>query len=133
MNNSLSTFNSTIVKNKAVKILKKPYGHIKVSKLKAQEPPPQTELIKQEVFKKWPNTSLVDVLKEADMFVDFLSEFSPSGPKEGLDELTLKKRLLLAILAYGTNTGLKGISRVSQDIGNNPLSLCDISHSVLFG
>ena len=123
LNNSLSNFNSTIVKNKTVKILKRPYGHIKVSKLKAQSPPPQTELIKQEVFERWPNTSLVDVLKEADMFVDFLSEFSPSGPKEGLDELTLKKRLLLAILAYGTNTGLKGISA-----GNNEVSYQDLKH-----
>ncbi len=112
----LTMFNADIPKNSTVKLLKKPSGHIKLTPLKEQELPPQLESIKQEVFKRWPNTSLLDVLKETDIFVDFLSKFTASGPKVGLDEETLKTRLLLAIVGYGTNTGLKSMSAGNEDV-----------------
>lgn len=117
----LNDFNTSLPKNNHVQILKK--GHIKVSKLLEQPPPLQLETIKQEVFKRWPNTSLLDVLKETDLFVDFLQAFTPSGPKEGLDQETLKKRLLLIILGYGTNTGLKSVS-----IGNEGITYQNLKH-----
>ncbi|MCH9763114.1 MAG: Tn3 family transposase [Gammaproteobacteria bacterium] len=121
LNKHLNDFNTGIPKNKSVQILKK--GHIKVAKLLEQPPPLQLEAIKQEVFKRWPNTSLLDVLKETDLFVDFLQAFTPSGPKEGLDKETLKKRLLLIILGYGTNTGLKSVS-----VGNEGITYQDLKH-----
>ncbi|HAU0368096.1 TPA: Tn3 family transposase [Legionella pneumophila] len=117
----LNDFNTRLPKNNTVQILKK--GHIKVSKLLEQPPPLQLEAIKQEVFKRWPNTSLLDVLKETDLFVDYLQAFTPSGPKEGLDKETLKKRLLLIILGYGTNTGLKSVS-----VGNEGITYQDLKH-----
>ncbi len=117
----LTDFNAGLPKNNTVQILKK--GHIKVAKLLEQSPPPQLEAIKQEVFKRWPNTSLLDVLKETDLFVDFLQAFTPSGPKEGLDKASLKKRLLLIILGYGTNTGLKSVST-----GNEGITYQDLKH-----
>lgn len=117
----LNNFNAGLPKNNTVQILKK--GHIKVTKLLEQPPPLQLEAIKQEVFKRWPNTSLLDVLKETDLFVDFLQAFTPSGPKEGLDKDELKKRLLLIILGYGTNTGLKSVS-----IGNEGITYQDLKH-----
>lgn len=117
----LNNFKMGIPKNNHVQILKK--GHIKVTKLLEQPPPLQLEAIKQEVFKRWPNTSLLDVLKETDLFVDFLQAFTPSGPKEGLDKETLKKRLLLIILGYGTNTGLKSVS-----VGNEGITYQDLKH-----
>ena len=117
----LNKFNMGMPKNNHVQILKK--GHIKVTKLLEQPPPLQLEAIKQEVFKRWPNTSLLDVLKETDLFVDFLQAFTPSGPKEGLDKETLKKRLLLIILGYGTNTGLKSVS-----VGNEGITYQDLKH-----
>ena len=55
-----------------VKILKKPKGHIKLTKLTEQPKPPQLDLIKQEVFRKWPAVSLLDILKETDLFVNFI-------------------------------------------------------------
>jgi hypothetical protein len=55
---SLSSLSSTLPKNQHVQILKKPRGHVKVAKLSQQEPPKQLELIKSEVFKRWPCTSL---------------------------------------------------------------------------
>jgi len=116
LNKNLTSFNKELPKNTTVSVLKKPLGHIKVAKLVEQPPPPQLESIKQEIFKRWPNTSLLDVLKETNLFVDFMKAFTPSGPKEGLDLETLKKRLLLVILGYGTNTGLKSVSAGKDDV-----------------
>ena len=65
----------------------------------------------------------MDVLKETDLFVDFIKAFTPSGPKEGLDVETIKKRLLLVILGYGTNTGLKSVSA-----GNDDVTYQDLKH-----
>jgi len=123
LNKNLTLFNKELPKNSTVSILKKPLGHIKVAKLVEQPPPLQLESIKQEIFKRWPNTSLLDILKETDLFVDFIKEFTPSGPKEGLDLETLKKRLLLVILGYGTNTGLKSVSA-----GNDDVTYQDLKH-----
>ena len=116
---SLNTFNADLPKNKHVQILKKPKGHIKVAKIKAQEPPKKLELIKAEVCKRWPSTNLLDVLKETDFFVNFLDNFVVSGSKVVLDKESIRKRLLLAILGYGTNTGLK--SMCSDDISYQDL------------
>ncbi len=112
----LQEFDSSLPQNKMVKILKKPKGHIKLAKLPEQPKPPQLDLIKQEVFKKWPAVSLLDILKETDLFVNFIDDFIPSGPKEGMNKETIRKRLLLAILGYGTNTGLKSMSNSNEDV-----------------
>lgn len=119
----LSAFNNNLPYNTMVQILKKPLGHIKATPLKEQPSPPQLEIIKQEVFKRWPDTSLLDVLKETDLFVNFIGTFVPSGPKEGLDKEALRERLLLIILGYGTNTGLKSMSS-----GNGSVTYQDLQH-----
>lgn len=112
----LKTFNRELPYNKDVKVLLKPKGHIKLSKPEKQPITPQLEVIKSEICKRWPSTSLLDVLKETDLFVEFIQDFIASGPKEGLNKDTLRKRLLLVILGYGTNTGLKGISKGNEDV-----------------
>jgi TnpA family transposase len=123
LHNHLKRFNEGLPKNNKVQILKKTSAHIKVAKLVEQPPPLFLEKIKQEVFHRWGDISLLDILKEVDLFVDFLSSFTPSGPKEGLDKETLKKRLLLIILGYGTNTGLKSVS-----LGNKDITYQDLKH-----
>ncbi|AIL13645.1 hypothetical protein IM40_09370 (plasmid) [Candidatus Paracaedimonas acanthamoebae] len=119
----LFSFNNNLPKNNTVQILKKPLGHLKVTPLKPQPAPFQLESIKKEVFRRWPNISLLDILKETDLFVNFIDSFVPSGPKEGLDKTTLKERLLLIILGYGTNTGLKSMSS-----GNGNVTYQELLH-----
>jgi TnpA family transposase len=120
---ALKGFNENLPKNEHVQLLKRSYGHIKIASLEEQPPPPQLEKIKQMVFKKWPNTNLLDVLKETELFVNFLDDFTASGPKEGLDKEVLRKRLLLVIMGYGTNAGLKNISA-----GHEGLTYQDLKH-----
>jgi len=54
---------------------------------------------------------LLDILKEADLRIGFTGEFTPVGTREALDRDVLRQRLLLAIYAYGTNTGLRRIAQ----------------------
>lgn len=112
---SLKQLNSHLPKSKKVAILKKPAGYIRVAKLKEKEPLEQVEKIKQEIFKRWPSISLLDVLKETNRYTKFLKELSPSGVKEAIPAEILQKRLLLSILGCGTNAGLKSMSISNKD------------------
>lgn len=116
---SLILLNQNLSKNQYVQILKKPKGYIKIDKIKEQDPPKQLELIKEEVCKRWPSTNLLDILKETDFFVNFIDDFVVSGSKVALDKETIRKRLLLAILGHGTNTGLK--SMCNEDVSYQDL------------
>ena len=106
----LSHFNNNISKDSLVDIVTKSKVSIKVSKLKERIPPPNLEKIKKEVFARWGSTDLSDVVKETDFLVNFIDCFIPSTSREVLDKDSIRRRLLLVILGYGTNTGLKSIS-----------------------
>ncbi len=66
--------------------------------------------LKAEVGQRWPMTSLLDILKEADLRIRFTEVFTSSATREQLDSATLQKRLLLCLYGLGTNTGLKRVS-----------------------
>ena len=52
-------------------------------------------------------TSLLDILKETDLRVDFTQHFRGPTAREMLDQATLQYRILLCLYGLGTNTGLK--------------------------
>ncbi len=116
MKGALRTFNSGIPANKDVKILAKQGGYISLSPLTEQPAPPHLDLIKKQLIDRWPTTGLLDVLKETDARARFLSFFTSTASREYLEPETLKKRLLLCIFAYGTNTGLKRISASNPEV-----------------
>ena len=116
---NLNKFNKTYTDNDSVEIIKKPEVHIKLTPLKEQEKPTFLENIKKEVYEKFPNTSLLDILKECDDLVGFTNKFIPSGSKEALPKDIIRKRILLSILGCGTNVGLKNISIENENNENN--------------
>ncbi len=67
-------------------------------------------ILKGEINRLWYKTSLLDILKETDLRVDFTRKFKSMGTREILDRETLQKRLLLCLFGMGTNTGLKRIN-----------------------
>jgi TnpA family transposase len=83
---------------------------IRLSPLTALPDPPNLIRLKLELSRRWPATSLLDMLKEVDLRIRFTEQFVTSGAREHLDRLTLQKRLLLCLYALGTNTGLKRMS-----------------------
>lgn len=66
--------------------------------------------LKGEINHIWHQTSLLDILKETDLRVDFTRNFKSMGTREIIDRETLQKRLLLCLYGMGTNTGLKRIN-----------------------
>jgi hypothetical protein len=70
----------------------------------------------EELSRRWPMTSLLDILKETDLRVGFTSHFRSVSSRETLDRATLQRRLLLCLYGLGTNAGLKRLSTSnSQD------------------
>ncbi len=125
---ALAMLNSGMPKNDKVKIIfkikkGKQKSWISLTPLTAQPDPVNIERLKAEILQQWPMTSLLDVLKEVDMFVDITSCFKSIATREILDKETLQKRLLLCLFSIGTNTGL---SRISS--GNPGISYDDLRY-----
>jgi TnpA family transposase len=107
MTKELMNLNKRIVKNKKVKILEKyKKGWIQLTPLDEQSEPENLKKIQKEIYKRWKHTSLLDVLKETDLRLDFVSKFSTVGTKEVLAKDILQRRLLTCLFALGTNTGI---------------------------
>ncbi len=98
-------------RNKGVAIVGKGNkGLIRLSPFDAAPEPINIKQLKGEINRLWHKTSLLDILKETDLRVDFTSKFKSMGTREILDRETLQKRLLLCLFGMGTNTGLKRIN-----------------------
>ena len=85
-------------------------GLIRLSPFDALPDPINLRQLKGEINRLWHKTSLLDILKETDLRVDFTRKFKSMGTREILDRDTLQKRLLLCLFGMGTNTGLKRIN-----------------------
>ena len=121
LSSGMISFNEGIPKNKKVKILDKKNGWISVSPLDKQTEPVNILRLKSELVQKWPMTSLLDVLKEADLRIGFTDSFKSFASREVLERDVLQKRLLLCLYGLGTNTGLKRVSDGTPDIDYHEL------------
>lgn len=121
LSSNLITLNEGILKNKKVKILDKKNGWISVTPLDKQAEPLNILRLKSELVQKWPMTSLLDVLKEADLRIAFTDSFKSLASREVLDKDVLQKRLLLCLYGLGTNTGLKRVSDGTPNIDYHEL------------
>ena len=100
---------------KAKIILKKDGSRISISPFDPQVEPENLTMLKQEITDRWSGTSLVDVLKETDLRVDF-TQFLRSGTERShMEKATLQRRLLLCLFGLGTNTGIKSMASGPED------------------
>ncbi len=102
---ALTELNETIKTNDQVKITAT--GKIKLTPLKPQVTPANLEKLGDELEQRWPQTSILDVFKEAELRTGFTDEFSSVGTREVLDRATVRKRLILSLHGIGTNAGIK--------------------------
>jgi len=111
MHQALTSFNHLLPDiSDQVRLLEKKGGWISLSPLPPQEEPRNLGQLKTEISRRWPMTSLLDILKEMDLRVDCTRHFKSPASRETLDRDILRKRLLLSLYAMGTNTRIKRIS-----------------------
>lgn len=110
MEEALELLNKTLPKNPHVQLRDKGKKRIVLSPLPAQPEPRHLVELKAELMRRWPMTSLLDVLKETDLRVGFTELFKSLASREHLDRSTLQRRLLLCLFGLGTNTGLKRVA-----------------------
>jgi TnpA family transposase len=109
MTDALTMLDKGMPKNTKVKIQEKNNGWIKVSPLEAQPEPINILHLKREIDQRWFMTSLLDILKEADLRIGFTNHFKNTGVRSNLERDILQRRLLLCLYGLGSNTGLKRI------------------------
>ena len=111
MESGLEKLDKRMPRNKSVAIVSKgDKSLIRLSPFDALPDPINLKQLKGEINRLWHKTSLLDILKETDLRVDFTRNFKSMGTREILDRETLQKRLLLCLFGMGTNTGLKRIN-----------------------
>ena len=115
MRAELEALDQTLPKNPSVRVSEAKNGWISLSPLPAQPKPPNLGSLRADVAARWPMTSLLDILKEADLRTDFTGLFTTSATREALPKEVLRKRLLLCLYGLGTNTGLKRVGAGDPD------------------
>ena len=71
MREELGALDRTVLSNPDVSILEKAGGWIKLSPLLPQPEPTNLVALKEEITRRWPMTSLLDILKETDLRVEY--------------------------------------------------------------
>jgi TnpA family transposase len=109
MEDSLSRFHDGLPKNPKVTLREQGKNRIKLSPLEPQPEPAHIVRLKAELMRRWPMTSLLDVLKETDLRVGFSDAFHSVASRDVLDRRLLQPRLLRCLYGLGTNAGLKRV------------------------
>lgn len=122
MGEALESFDRTLPTNSWVHITeRKGKKRIHLSPLIAQAEPISLTRIRLELVRRWPMTSLLDILKEADLSIGFTDCFHSTASRENLERSQLQRRLLLCLFGLGTNTGLKRIAAGDHGVGLDEL------------
>jgi hypothetical protein len=114
---NLQMLNNHILTDTKVRIVRNKNGsRISISPFAPQTDPENLALLKQEVNLRWAGTSLLDVLKETDLRVNFSQCLKSGTERFHMDKATLRRRLLLCLFGLGTNAGIKSMeSRPADD------------------
>jgi len=72
---ALERLDANLPRNPKVRLRESGKHHIAVTPLDPQPEPPQLRRLKTEIGRRWPMTSLLDVLKETDLRVGFTDAF----------------------------------------------------------
>ena len=96
---ALQTLDDALPSNHLVRITPKKGGQITVMPLEPQPEPPNLMAVKTEITGTWPMTSLLDMVKEADLRLNFADALKSPTAYESLDRSLLRPRLLCAFTA----------------------------------
>ena len=106
----LGALNDALPKLGWLSIAERRSGAIKLTPLDAQPEPRNLRTVKTEVLRRWGTVALVDMLKEAVLRTGCLDAVTSVTAGATIRPDILAERLLLAIYAYGTNTGIRAVA-----------------------
>jgi len=110
MRTELAALNAELPHLGWVEITERRSGAIKLIPVPAQPEPRNLRRVKAEVLRRWGSVPLVDMLKQAVLRTGCLSTVTSVATGGSIRADVLAERLLLAIYAYGTNTGIKAVA-----------------------
>jgi len=110
MRAELSALNDALPGLAWLSIAERRSGAIKLTPLEAQPEPANLRRVKAEVARRWGMVPLVDMLKEAVLRTGCLDTVTSVATGGSIPAGVLAERLLLAIYAYGTNTGIRAVA-----------------------
>lgn len=105
----LLTLDAGMPSNAKVRILQRGPHKLSITPLDAQPEPPNLAALKAEIYDRWASTSLLDVLKEAELRIGFTEAFPTAASRASVEPDALRRRLLLCLYGLGTNAGLRRI------------------------
>lgn len=85
-------------------------GAVKLAPLDALPEPKQLGRVKELVAERWGTVPLVDMLKEAVLRTGAVDAATAGAKRGDMSREDLAERLILALFAYGTNTGIRAIA-----------------------
>lgn len=122
LSKSLGDLNANISSNPLVKIKASATGrNITISPSIAQKEPSNIAELQKEIAERWQSINLIDILKEADILINFTKNLETITKSSSVADHNLRKRLLLCIYGIGSNTGLKRISIANGDVNYSDL------------
>jgi TnpA family transposase len=121
MRDALGELDTNMPRNPKVLVRAKGKKRIVLSSLDPQPEPSQLRLLKTEVGRRWPMTSLLDVLKETDLRVGITDAFKTLASREVIERESLQQRLLLCLYGLGTNAGLKRMAASNREVSYSDL------------
>ncbi len=104
-----------------VRIRWSPEARVSITPYMPAPEPPGLAAVKAELGRRWPMTSLLDVLKETALDTGFLELFKTSATREVLAREERDRRLLLCLYGLGTNAGLKRVAGSTADVSYDEL------------
>jgi Tn3 transposase DDE domain len=116
MREALRILDAGLPTNPSVRIGSKRGGWITLTPLDAQPEPPNLTALKAEITATWPMTSLLDMVKEADLRLGFTDALKSPTAYETLDRSVLQPRLLLCLHGLGTNAGLQRMAGLRSGV-----------------
>ena len=117
MRDALQTLDAGLPSNLHVRISRK-HGSswITLTPFDAQPEPPNLTALKAEITATWPMTSLLDMVKEADLRLGFTDALKSPTAYETLDRAILQPRLLFCLHGLGTNAGLQRMAGLRSGV-----------------
>jgi TnpA family transposase len=108
--NELDTLNGRLPQLEWLSITDRRAGAITLTPLAAQSEPRNLRRVKAEVLQRWGTVPLIDILKETVLRTGCLDAVTSVSGSGSIPATALAERLLLAIYAYGTNTGIRAVA-----------------------